>query len=108
MPDFVRRRAISRDKVERAVEKSSPWVAKADRLVKPRLPALAAQRRLIVLAAAVLAVAFYPLAFVPFGVTAPSLGIVALGLGLMACDGLLVVVGYALAALTAYVLFVSL
>ena len=39
---------------------------------------------------------------------APALGVLALGLGLMACDGLLVLVGYALAAVTAYLLFVSL
>jgi hypothetical protein len=55
-----------------------------------------------------LAVRFYPLAFVRFGVTAPALGVLALGLGLMACDGVLVLVGYALAAVTGYVLFTSL
>jgi hypothetical protein len=111
MPDFVRRREISRDKFDRSLQKSRPWIGWVDRLLKPRLTALAAgrtKRWIIAAAAALLAVTFYPLAFVPFGVTAPSLGVLALGLGLMACDGLLVLVGYVLAAVTAYILFTSL
>ena len=111
MPDFVRRREISRGKFDKGIRKARPWVEWVDRLLKPRLEALAAGRTnrwIIILAAAILAVTFYPLAFVPFGVTAPALGVLALGLGLMACDGLLVLVGYALAAVTGYVLFTSL
>lgn len=111
MPDFVRRREISRDKFDRSLQKSRPWIGWVDGLLKPRLTALAAgrtKRWIIAAAAALLAVTFYPLAFVPFGVTAPALGVLALGLGLMACDGLLVLVGYVLAAVTAYILFTSL
>lgn len=48
-----------------------------------------------------------PLAFVPFGVNAPALGVLALGLGLMACDGLMVLFGYACAAASAFLLFTT-
>lgn len=99
MPEFVRRREIGRDRFETGIRKARPWVEWVDHLLKPRLAALAAGRTnrwIISVASAVLAITFYPLAFVPFGVTAPALGVLALGLGLMACDGLLVLSGYAL------------
>lgn len=111
MPDFVRRREIRRETFDRSIETARPWIAWVDRLLKPRLTALVAgrtQRCTISVAAALLAVTFYPLAFVPFGVNAPALGVLALGLGLIACDGLMVLLGYACAAVTAYVLFTPL
>lgn len=111
MPDFVRRRKIGRKKFEKAVEKSRPWVEWVDRLLKPRLTALtagAAQRWTIAVAAALLAITFYPLAVVPYGVTAPALGVLALGLGLIARDGIFVLIGFALAAATAYLLYTTL
>ena len=111
LPGFIRRRELDRRRFDRGLEKARPWVQRIDGLLKPRLTALAAgrtQRWAISAAAAVLALTFYPLAFVPFGVTAPALGVLALGLGMMACDGLLVLIGYALSAVTAYVLLTSL
>jgi hypothetical protein len=111
MPDFVRRREIGREKFDRAIERTRPWVGRVDRLLKPRLTALVAgraRRRTVAAAAALLAVTFYPLNFVPYAVTAPALGVLALGLGLMACDGLMVLLGYGCAAVTAYLLVTSL
>lgn len=52
-------------------------------------------------------VPIHTLAFVPFGVNAPALGVLALGLGLMACDGLMVLFGYACAAASAFLLFTT-
>lgn len=111
MPDFVRRQEIGRDKLEKAVEKTRPWVERVDRLLKPRLMVLVKgrpQRWTVAVAAALLAVTLYPLAVVPYGVTPPALGVLALGLGLMACDGLFVLIGAAFAAVTAYVLYMFL
>jgi hypothetical protein len=108
MPQFVRRREIGRAKFETGVDKARGWTGWIDRLLKPRLEVLVAgnaQRWTIMVAATIFAVTFYPLAFVPYGVTVPALGVLALGLGLMACDGLLVLIGYALVAVTGYVLF---
>jgi hypothetical protein len=45
-----------------------------------------------------------PLAAVPWGVTFPAAGLVALGLAMMTRDGLAAALGYALAALTALTL----
>lgn len=111
MPDFVRRREIGRVRFDRIIEKARPWVTWVDRLLKPRLTTLVAgrtQRWTVSVAAALLAVTFYPLAFVPFGVNAPALGVLALGLGLMACDGLMVLLGYVCAAVTASMLLTTL
>ena len=64
-------------------------------------------RWIISLAAALLALTFYPLEIVPWGVTVPALGILAFGLGLMACDGLFVLLGYAFSASTAYLFYTT-
>ncbi len=111
LPRAVARREIDRARLERAVEAMRPWIRRVDRLLRPRLRLLVASRpaRLgVALAAAALALALYPLAFVPFGANAPGAGLVALGLGLMAGDGLLVLLGYALIGLTAYLLVAAL
>lgn len=110
MPDVVRRREIGRARFDDSIEKARPWVAWVDHLLKPRLTGLVVgrtQRWTVSVAAALLAVTFYPLAFVPFGVNAPALGVLALGLGLMACDGLMVLFGYACAAASAFLLFTT-
>lgn len=111
VPRAVARREINRSRFDRALEAARPWIRPVDRLLKPRLRLLVASRpaRLAVaLAAAVLALSLYPLAFVPFGANAPGAGLIALGLGLMAGDGLLVLLGYLLIAVTAYFLVAAL
>ena len=111
LPGFVARRKLDRDRFEKAIERSRPWVERVDRLLKPRLTALAAgrnQRWAISAAAAILAITFYPLAFVPFGVNVPALGVLALGLGMMACDGVFVLLGYGLSAVTVFFLISAL
>lgn len=107
LPDRVRRYEMDRGRFERVIDRVRPWTRRVDRLLKPRLTRLSAgpaNTRIIAVAAALLALTFYPLAFVPFGVNVPSLGVVALGLGLLACDGLMVLLGYGFAAATVVVL----
>lgn len=107
LPGFVRRRRLSRAKFDKGIEKARPWVARVDKLLKPRLTVLVAgrlQHWAIAGASALLALTFYPLAFVPFGVNAPAAGVLAFGLGLMAYDGLLVLVGYMASGVTAWVI----
>ena len=103
MPDFVRRHEFRRSTFDRNVERLRPWVRWIDRLLKPRLLPLVdgrKQRRAVAIASALLGLLLYPLAFVPFGANAPALGTIAFGLGLAACDGLMVLLGYALVAVT--------
>ncbi|MFP4537677.1 MAG: exopolysaccharide biosynthesis protein [Dichotomicrobium sp.] len=110
-PEFVRRFEISRDRFERGVEKARPWIRWSDRLLKRRLTILlegGASRFAILVSAALLALSLYPLAFVPFGANAPGLGLLAFGLGLMARDGLFVLIGYVLLGAMAAALIVAL
>lgn len=111
MPRAVAQREIDRKRFERGIEAARPWVRRVDRLLKPRLSVLVASRPAhlaAALAAALLAVSLYPLAFVPFGANAPGGGLIALGLGLMAGDGLPVLLGYALVGVTIYALVAAL
>jgi len=110
-PSFVRRRKIGRRRFDRGIERVRPWVRRVDRLIRPRLAVLTAgrpQRLIMSAAAAVLALALSPLAFVPFGANAPGAGIMALGLALMTGDGVFALLGYALAGLTVYLLVIAL
>ena len=111
VPNALARREIDRARFERAIETARPWIRRVDMFLKPRLGVLVASRpaRLgVALAAAALALSLYPLAFVPFGANAPGAGLIAFGLGLMAGDGLLVLLGYALIGVTVYVLVAGL
>ncbi|HRX82126.1 MAG TPA: exopolysaccharide biosynthesis protein, partial [Pirellulaceae bacterium] len=53
-----------------------------------------------------LAITFFPLALVPFGVFVPGLAITLLALGVTARDGLLVLLGYAGAIVAIVLMFV--
>ena len=105
LPEVLRRRRIGRGAFRRGVETVRPVLRWLDRQLRPRLGVLVegpTRQRSVGLAAAILAFTFFPLAFIPWGTTAPSIGVVMLGLGLMSGDGLLVLFGYALAGLTLY------
>lgn len=102
-PRFLRRRRMRRGRFRRGVEKARPALRWLDRRLSPRLGMLVrgpARRRAAGVAAGMLALTFFPLAFIPWGTTAPSIGVVMLGLGLMAGDGLFVLIGYLFAATT--------
>ncbi len=107
LPELVRRRGIRRRRFERGVGKLRPWLEWIDRLLRPRLmlfSAGSANRVIVTAAAALLALSFFPLALMYHPVAVPAVGILALGLGLMACDGLLILIGYVFTGLTAYLL----
>ena len=100
-PQRLRRIPLDAETLEKAVEKTRPVAAWIDGLIKPRLAFLAdgaAARTAIALASIGLAVLFFPLALIPGGVWPPSLAIVALGLALVANDGVLTLIGAAGAA----------
>jgi hypothetical protein len=81
----------------RKAEKPARWV---DKLLSVRLTGLCDPpfAALPALACILLAVTFYPLEFVPFGVAAPSAAVTVLALAFTARDGLLMIVGLTAAA----------
>ncbi len=110
-PGFVRRREIDRDTYRNGLERGRRWLGRIDRVLKPRLRPLVATapaRAILIASAAAMAVTFYPLAFVPWGVTVPALGALAVGLALLSGDGLLALVGYLLGGSTVAALVILL
>src|SRR5699024_1906436 len=99
------------DRLERSGETARPWLRRIDRLIRPRLCTLTASRagrNVAVLASAALALSLYPMEVVPFGANVAGAGLICLGLGLMARDGVLLLIGYGLAAATVYMLVTAL
>lgn len=98
-PGFVRRRGLSRDRLRTGLERARPWADRVDRLLCPCWTFLVdglVNRVMIAVAVVLLAVTFYPLAFVPWGVMAPASGVLAYGLGLTGRDGRFVLAGHVL------------
>ena len=99
LPGFVRRSAVSSDKVRKAVDKTRGVAQFMDRWFHGRLPALT--RGPFVRAAAfgviALGCAVPPLELLPLATTAPMLAIAAFGLAITVRDGLLMIVATVLA-----------
>ena len=91
---------ISHGRLKSGVDRTLPWVKWFEKILRRRLDFLVSQPMVIPIAIAVvlLAISFYPLSLVPFGVFAPGFAIALFGLGLTAKDGLLVGLGFALTA----------
>ncbi|MEC9431700.1 MAG: exopolysaccharide biosynthesis protein [Pseudomonadota bacterium] len=107
-PGRVGRRGVEAERMEKALDRARPWAARVDRLLKPRLTVLTsgpAARAALAVAAGAMALTFFPLAFVPFGVKAPALAVLAFGLARMTRDGYAAAAGYALAVVTLGVLW---
>lgn len=103
VPRFLGRRSIAADKLETGIEKARPHVRRIDRWMYPRLEFLTQgwlQRLVMVIAIVLLTLSFYPLNFIPYAVSAPSLGVLAFGLALMTGDGYLALFGYLMAVAT--------
>lgn len=103
-PARVKALDVEKRKFASAVNKARPYAGKVDAVLKPRLRALANEWA-VAICAVVLALTFYPLAVVPWGVMAPAVAVMMLGLSLIGRDGVFALIGYALAALTAWLIF---
>lgn len=98
---------FSREKLKNGVDKTIPWVRRFEKIVKARFEFLASGIMIypIAIVCILLAVSFYPLAFVPFGVLAPGFAITMFALGLTARDGLLIMLGFLLTAFAGYMIW---
>lgn len=105
LPRLIGARRISRARLARMIGLMMPIAMRADRLLRPRLPGLAAAQRVNGLAFAVLA-ALLVLPF-PFVSLAAAAAALLLAVGLLAEDGYAVALGHAgvLASLALYAIF---
>lgn len=100
LPAWLLARSVARDKVERTLA----WVQRPargiDRLLRPRMTMLVtgAGAKAVALVCAVIAVAMPPMELIPFSANAAGLALTAFGLGLIARDGLMVLLAFVVTA----------
>jgi hypothetical protein len=94
MPRFLQKLSVKADRMKKAVEAARKPTRLVDRVVRPRLQALTTPLadRFVALACVLVALCVPPLELLPFVAFVPSLAIFAFGLGLVARDGLVVLV----------------
>ena len=106
LPGFITNRSLAHRDFASVIRRTEPWLARTERLLKPRLSILVSERaeRLIgVLALFLSTIILLP---VPFGNSLPSLAICMFALGLMEKDGVWVIAGGVLSVASVLVVVV--
>lgn len=100
LPGFLLRRTVKADRLQKTVRVAAKPARVVDRMVRPRLQALTGPvaDRIVALVCVILALAVPPLEFLPFVAFIPSAAIATFGLGLIARDGLLVLIAFTISA----------
>jgi hypothetical protein len=100
IPRFIGKLSVKADRLTKAVKVSRKPAHLVDRVVCPRLLVLTTPLadRLVALACVLVAVCVPPLELVPFAAFVPALAIFTFGVGLVARDGLVVLIALLLSA----------
>lgn len=96
IPRFLEKLSVKADKVKKTVKVSRKPARIVDRMVKPRLEALTRPwaDRVVALVCMLVAMIVPPLELLPFVAFVPAAAIATFGLGLIARDGLLVLIAF--------------
>jgi hypothetical protein len=110
LPGFIRRRSVNKERFRKALRFVSPLARGIDKLLRPRLAWLTTRpfTRLIAVTCILIALLMPPLELVPFAGAIPAGAITLFGLGLIARDGALVVLAFALGAVSLYFVITTL
>jgi hypothetical protein len=100
LPKILLRRSVNADSLHKTVRIAEKPARVVDRMVRPRLEVFTGPvaDRLVALVCVILALAVPPLEFLPFVAFIPSAAIATFGLGLLARDGLLVLIAFTISA----------
>ena len=93
LPGIVTRRSISRDDLAALVRRIVPWLAKAEKLLRPRVPVLARPPVEYFVGLVCLVLAAILMLPIPLGNTLPALAISLLALGVLERDGAWITIG---------------
>lgn len=93
LPRLVGHRALPRDRFAQLVETVAPWLARAERLLRPRWPLLVNHRAEHAIGAFCLVLAAVLALPIPLGNMLPALAICLIALGVLERDGLWVLIG---------------
>jgi len=103
LPAVIARRTMTRADFAALVRRIGPWLARAERLLRPRAMALAQPPMEYVIGLVCLLLAVVLVLPVPLGNMLPALAISLLALGILGRDGLWVLAGLGVAAVSAVV-----
>ncbi|MEZ6022335.1 MAG: exopolysaccharide biosynthesis protein [Hyphomonadaceae bacterium] len=107
MPKFIQDRAVSKQQLKKAEKTTKPVLKRIDQMITDRLTwaASGAAHYVAAVIVTLLALLLIPLELVPFAVMLPGAAIAMIGVALLARDGALMLVAFALAAAAFYALF---
>jgi hypothetical protein len=104
LPKWISRRDFSREGFLKLIEKTMPWLARVERLLKPRWSWLVKGNVERVLAAVCAVMAFLLILPIPFGNLFPGLSLLLISLGLIERDGVCVASGLILSVVSVFYL----
>jgi hypothetical protein len=103
LPDFIARRSMARGDFEALMIRVLPWLQRAEKLLRPRLSGLALPPMEYLLGLICLALAVVLVLPIPLGNNPPALAIALIALGILERDGLWILAGLCITALSATV-----
>jgi hypothetical protein len=103
LPDFIARRSMARGDFEALSIRVLPWLQRAEKLLRPRLSGLALPPMEYLLGLVCLALAVVLVLPIPLGNNPPALAIALIALGILERDGLWILAGLCITALSATV-----
>lgn len=104
LPRFIAGRSFLRDDLIRAVTKVQPYLQRIERVLRPRLMFLAATQLQRVVGAVALGLAVLIMLPIPLGNFLPAVAIILIGLGMLEDDGLFMLAGVAVGAISVLLL----
>jgi hypothetical protein len=99
LPAIITQRSMSRDDFQTMIRRIGPWLARAEKLLKPRLSSLALPPMEYVIGLLCLLLATLLVLPIPLGNMLPALAISLIALGVLERDGLWVLAGLVTAGL---------
>jgi hypothetical protein len=105
LPNFIRKRTVERERIEKSVETLRPVARVVDKVLRPRLGLLTRRPFTYVVAATCVALGLMlpVLDMVPFTSLVPAAAITAFGLAIVAHDGALAVAAFVLSLASLYI-----
>lgn len=103
LPAVVRRQSMSRDDYQKLAARITPWLERAERLLRPRLSVLALPPMEYVVGLVCLLLAIVLVLPIPLGNIPPAIAISLMALGILERDGLWVLAGLMAAATSSVV-----
>jgi len=106
LPQFIQKQSVPRQKLQKAQKQAKPILAWIDRMITERLTWATggAARYVAGVIVTLLALALIPLELVPFAVALPAAAITTIGVALLARDGALMLLAFAISAAAFFVL----